>query len=280
MKNDMPLSKDPILGDILDKVKESRKSLNTIDLIFPSSGLLEYPELISNVKVFKSITLKPFTGKDIDEILQKLTNTSAIQYLNNLFDVLNIFVENLNPGINFDIRDLLPQDYYFLLLGFRNLNTSPVITKEFTCPHACDYSGKIDINLSDIDILSVSDFKPDNELLKDKELPDLFEIELPVSKLKVSLHYYPARRLLSEKVNYTDLIVYGINKVDGKKLGIPDIKILVNSLSFKDLNEIKTRMDLISNWGVQAYKFNCPKCGKPIYYSVPGDLDFVFPFLQ
>lgn len=274
-KNTIPkIAKDPILGNILEKINNTND--NSIQINFPSKGLKKYPNLCENINLYDFINLKPFIGKDINNILQKLSNVSAMTYINNLLDYLENFIQKLNPDSNFNIRKLLPQDYYFLLLAFRNLNNSAFFKFDFTCPHLCGYKDELELDLSEVTIKNVQDLELPKKV---KEFKDLFKLTLPKTKLEIDLQYYSVGRILSEDVDYLTVILYSIKKVDKKDLKIPDIKIILGKIPSEDIVALKERINLISNWGLEPIEFKCPKCKETVYYSLPARLDFFIPFL-
>lgn len=276
-KNIIPkIAKDPILGDILEKINSNNDNANTIKIEFPSKELNKYSNLCENVTLYDFINLKPFIGKDITNVLQKLSNVGAITYINNLLDYLESFIQKLNPDINFDIRKLLPQDYYFLLLAFRNLNNSPLFKFDFICPHLCGNKDELELDLSDVNIRKIQDLELPKKV---KEFKDLFKIVLPKTKLEVELQYYPVSRILIDDLDYVTVILYSIKKIDKKDLRIPDIKIILGKIPSEDVVALKERINLISNWGLEPIEFKCPKCKETVYYSLPARLNFFFPFL-
>jgi len=223
------------------------------DFVLPSLGKVYDKEINPNIKI-RSMTTE-------DE-MRRLGKTSKPHKL--LCDIIDdCLVEK--PEIS--SYDMCLADQQFILYKLRTVTYGSEYVMQSKCD-VCGTTHETKINLDDMVCNNFTD-----------EVKDLFEIDLPVSKLHIKLKLQTPHLLedidaLKKEADrrhpnsgsesaFLFYIMSVIDEVDGNRLNQLELENLVRKLPMRDTNFINQKADkLTESFGMSmTYNVTCPVCG-------------------
>lgn len=240
------------------------------EVSLPSQGILyESPQLAEKI-IIRAITTKEeklIFGSGTDSAISKALRACII-----------------SPE-QFPLEELTIPDKHFLVVAWRALSYGPEYGTAGRCP-VCGTTSEFVINIEDI----VSSLRT-----IDTKYYEGYEITLPVSKDKISLHHLRDKDLdeidkhvdrLKKKIRDVDddvnlrydyQIAYYIGKVNGVDMPLPEKIMYVNNLIGRDSSYIIHQASKMQDYGIDSFAdVTCKKAGCESSFRVPLPVDWSF----
>lgn len=186
-----------------------------------------------------------------------------------------VFVHLLNSCIlnNFDARDLVSYDVYYLIYALRQITYGEDYEFDITCPE-CEKKYEFKMQLNEVEFAQMEE--PDDSR-KDITLPvSGYTVDMRCSKLGDEEEVYKLAKNSDCTDNILGYIVrtYGITDDEGKEVSRKDYEEFFEAIPGKDRAEITKAFKNIDGLKVPSVTCVCPKCGHETESNIPFNKEF------
>jgi hypothetical protein len=189
----------------------------------------------------------------------------------------SLLSENVRLPQGIQYGDLLLTDCTFLLIQLRAKSLIPIYTFQYQCPD-CRHRSDVDVNLEEMEtrVPAPGEMEP-------------FEVELPRSRLKVSLRFlrigdnllmdeYLKKKSSQDPAAGTRFrLARHITLVNGDALPLQEKMDIVRNLILLDVHAMERTIQRYETGVVQDVAVSCPQCGFEETLQLPLDEHFFRP---